>query len=77
MGTNNDVCHINEGYASFLVLARAYSFMVKHGVHFPPVLWATRAGNVFTTHTSVAAGFDGIDKSLSIDMPGGLRKGEP
>jgi hypothetical protein len=24
MGTNNDVCHIKEGHASFLVLARGY-----------------------------------------------------
>ncbi len=59
-----DVCHINEGHASFLVLARAISFMRKHEVSFSEALWATRAGNVFTTHTSVAAGLDSFDKSL-------------
>jgi starch phosphorylase len=64
MGIDVDVCHINEGHASFLVLSRAYSFMMKHKVHFSVALWATRAGNVFTTHTSVAAGFDSFDKSL-------------
>ena len=64
MDIDVDVCHINEGHASFLVLARAYSFMVKLRVPFSVALWATRAGNVFTTHTSVAAGFDSFDKSL-------------
>jgi starch phosphorylase len=46
------------------VLARAYSSMLKHKVPFSVALWATRAGNVFTTHTSVASGFDSFDKSL-------------
>ncbi len=64
MDIDVDVCHINEGHASFLVLARAYSFMMKHKVPFSVALWATRAGNVFTTHTSVASGFDSFDKSL-------------
>jgi glycogen phosphorylase len=64
MDIDIDVCHINEGHASFLVLARAYSFMVKHKLPFSVALWATRAGNVFTTHTSVASGFDSFDKSL-------------
>lgn len=59
-----DVCHINEGHASFLILARAISFMRKNKVSFSEALWATRAGNVFTTHTSVAAGLDSFDKSL-------------
>ena len=32
--------------------------MVQSGMTFWEALWATRAGNVFTTHTAVAAGFD-------------------
>jgi len=52
------VCHLNEGHAAFVVLERARSFMDRSGCTFQEALWATRAGNVFTTHTPVAAGFD-------------------
>jgi starch phosphorylase len=52
------VCHLNEGHAAFAVLARASTFANKTGQPFPVALWATRAGNVFTTHTPVAAAFD-------------------
>jgi starch phosphorylase len=34
MDIDIDVCHINAGHASFLMLARAYSFMMKHKVPF-------------------------------------------
>lgn len=64
MGIEVDVCHLNEGHASFAILARAYSFIKKTGQSFPVALWATRAGNIFTTHTPVAAGFDCFDQSL-------------
>jgi len=53
-----EICHLNEGHAAFAVLERARSFMQKTGKPFPVALWATRAGNVFTTHTPVTAGFD-------------------
>ncbi len=53
-----DVCHLNEGHAAFVVVERARRFMEQHRVSFREGLWATRAGNVFTTHTSVPAGFD-------------------
>jgi len=64
LGIEPDVCHLNEGHAAFVALARAYSFMQKTGRSFPEALWATRAGNVFTTHTAVAAGFDRYDSDL-------------
>lgn len=64
MGIKPDVCHMNEGHAAFVVLARAYSFMEEVGCSFPVALWATRAGNVFTTHTPVEAGFDRFERSL-------------
>ncbi|HWQ20403.1 MAG TPA: alpha-glucan family phosphorylase, partial [Methanotrichaceae archaeon] len=64
LGIDVDVCHMNEGHAAFVVLARAMSFMEKNGTSFQVALWATRAGNVFTTHTPVAAGFDSFDQSL-------------
>ena len=53
-----DVCHLNEGHAAFVTLERARSFMQENKVNFWEALWATKAGNVFTTHTPVAAGFD-------------------
>ncbi|MCX6678328.1 MAG: alpha-glucan family phosphorylase [Methanothrix sp.] len=64
LGIEPEVCHLNEGHAAFVVLARAYSFMKKTGCSLPAALWATRAGNVFTTHTPVEAGFDRFDRAL-------------
>lgn len=58
LGLDVEVCHLNEGHAAFVVLARARSFMQKEGVEFAEALTATRAGNVFTTHTPVDAAFD-------------------
>lgn len=63
-GLDVDVCHLNEGHAAFAVLERARSFMERTGVTFWDALWATRAGNVFTTHTPVAAGFDTFGPAL-------------
>ncbi|MBN9587439.1 MAG: alpha-glucan family phosphorylase [Alphaproteobacteria bacterium] len=53
-----EICHINEGHAAFAVIERARSLAVKAKLSFWQALWATRAGNVFTTHTPVAAAFD-------------------
>jgi glycogen phosphorylase len=53
-----EVCHLNEGHAAFVVLERARSYMQQSGLSFREALWATRAGNVFTTHTPVAVAFD-------------------
>jgi starch phosphorylase len=64
LGCEVEVCHLNEGHAAFLVVERARSFMQDHGVDFREALWATRAANVFTTHTSVAAGFDAFEPAL-------------
>jgi len=58
LGLDVEICHINEGHAAFAVLERAYQFMRRTGVSFPEAFWATRAGNVFTSHTPVDAGFD-------------------
>lgn len=64
LGIHPEVCHLNEGHTSFAVLERARSFMTATGQPFPVALWATRAGNVFTTHTAVAAGFDLFPRDL-------------
>ena len=64
LGLPVSVVHMNEGHAAFAALERARSFMRRERVTFREALWATRAGNVFTTHTPVAAGFDRFDPEL-------------
>lgn len=59
-----EICHVNEGHAAFAVIERARHLALKEGLDFWEALWATRAGNVFTTHTPVAAGFDRFHASL-------------
>ena len=58
LGIEPEVCHLNEGHAAFAVLERARRFMEDSGQRFDVALAVTRAGNLFTTHTPVAAGFD-------------------
>lgn len=58
LGLRPEVCHLNEGHAAFAVLERARNFMEETGQPFDAALAVTRAGNLFTTHTAVAAGFD-------------------
>jgi starch phosphorylase len=58
LGIQPEVCHLNEGHAAFAVLERARDFMEETGQSFESALAATRAGNLFTTHTAVPAGFD-------------------
>jgi starch phosphorylase len=60
-----EVCHLNEGHAAFAVLERARSYMVDHGQPFEEALSVTRAGNIFTTHTPVEAGFDRFAPDLA------------
>ena len=64
LGLRPEVCHLNEGHAAFAVLERARSFMEETGQSFEVALAATRPGNLFTTHTAVAAGFDRFDPAL-------------
>ena len=59
-----EVCHLNEGHAAFAVLERARNFMEETGQPFEVALAVTRAGNLFTTHTAVAAGFDRFPPTL-------------
>jgi len=64
LGIKPDVCHLNEGHAAFVVLERARNFMEENGRTFAVALAVTRAGNLFTTHTAVAAGFDRFAPAL-------------
>src|ERR1035441_631868 len=55
LGAKPEICHLNEGHAAFAVLERARNFMEETGQPFEAALAVTRAGNLFTTHTAVAA----------------------
>lgn len=59
-----EVCHLNEGHAAFATLERARHWMEKHACSFQAALETTRAGNLFTTHTAVPAGFDRFELDL-------------
>ncbi|MGA3178928.1 MAG: alpha-glucan family phosphorylase [Verrucomicrobiota bacterium] len=64
LGIKPEVCHLNEGHAAFAILERARDFMRENVQPFEVALAATRAGNLFTTHTAVAAGFDRFAPAL-------------
>jgi starch phosphorylase len=64
LGIKPEVCHLNEGHAAFAVLERARTFMEETGQPFEVALTVTRAGNLFTTHTPVDAGFDRFAPAL-------------
>jgi starch phosphorylase len=64
LGIQPEVCHLNEGHAAFAVLERAREFMEQANVPFDVALACTRAGNLFTTHTPVEAGFDRFSPEL-------------
>jgi len=52
------VCHMNEGHAAFMALERIRELRSAKNMTFDEAVEATRAGNVFTIHTSVRAGLD-------------------
>ncbi len=64
LGMSPEVCHLNEGHAAFAVLERAADYMQQTNQPFAAALSATRAGNLFTTHTPVEAGFDRFSPDL-------------
>ena len=71
LGIQPEVCHLNEGHAAFAVLERARSFMQETAQPFEVALAVTRAGNLFTTHTAVTAGFDRFAPALIEHYLGG------
>jgi starch phosphorylase len=64
LGMQPDVCHLNEGHAALAILERTRDFMQEAGQSFETALAVTRVGNLFTTHTAVAAGFDRFAPAL-------------
>jgi len=71
LGLQPEICHLNEGHAAFAVLERARNFMEETGQPFEVALAVTRSGNLFTTHTAVAAGFDRFAPALMEQYLGG------
>jgi starch phosphorylase len=58
MNIHPAVCHMNEGHSAFLALERIRRLIVEKGLSFSDASEAAAAGNLFTTHTPVPAGFD-------------------
>ena len=61
LGLQPTVCHMNEGHSAFLGPERARTLMEEFRVPYYEARQAAAAGNIFTTHTPVAAGFDRFD----------------
>lgn len=64
LGIEPEVCHLNEGHSALAALERIRLYAESHNTNFEEARWATRAGNVFTTHTPVTAGFDRFAPTL-------------
>ncbi len=58
------VYHMNEGHAAFLALERIRTLMEEKKLTFDEALVLASSGNVFTTHTPVAAGHDRFPPDL-------------
>jgi starch phosphorylase len=64
MGIKPSVCHMNEGHSAFLALERIRMIMQEKSLSFAEAREVAAAGNVFTTHTAVPAGFDKFSPDL-------------
>lgn len=64
LGIKPEVCHLNECHAAFVVLERTSKLMQEKKILFEEAFTITRAGNHFTSHTAVAAGFDCFSPSM-------------
>lgn len=64
LGIRPTVCHMNEGHSAFLGPERTRMLMQELGLPYYEARQVAAAGNIFTTHTPVAAGFDQFDTGL-------------
>jgi len=64
LGFKPTVYHMNEGHSAFLALERIRVLMETAQLSFEEAQLATRANNIFTTHTSVPAGIDLFETGL-------------
>lgn len=63
-GVKPTICHMNEGHSAFLALERIRRLMAEQGYSFATAREASIIGNIFTTHTPVAAGNDWFPADL-------------
>ncbi len=52
------VCHMNDGHSAFLCFEKIKILREKYNLDPKVAIEASAAGNIFTTHTPVPAGFD-------------------
>jgi glycogen phosphorylase len=64
LGIEPTVCHMNEGHSAFLALERIRMLMEELKLSFEQAKELAAAGNIFTTHTAVPAGFDKYSQEL-------------
>lgn len=64
LGAHPCAVHLNEGHTVFATLERIRELMEEEGLAFLEARQATAAGTLFTTHTSVPAGFDLFSRGL-------------
>ncbi len=64
MGLEPDVCHLNEGHAAFLSLARMEFLTKVKGLDLQTAYEVASRATVFTTHTPVAAG----NETFAVDL---------
>ena len=64
LGCEPAVCHMNEGHAGFLSLARIAHYVNDRGLDPDTALEVVWRSNIFTTHTPVPAGNEVFDINL-------------
>ncbi len=64
LGYDPQVCHMNEGHAAFLSLARVAHVMETRGLDADTAIEIVWRSNVFTTHTPVPAGNEVFELGL-------------
>jgi len=74
LGINYSACHMNEGHAAFLALARISELMKKYDISIEEAKEISRRSTVFTTHTPVPAGNETFKKDLIIPHLKALEK---
>lgn len=64
LGYDPAVCHMNEGHAAFLSLARINHLVKDKGIELNAAVEVAWNSNIFTTHTPVPAGNEVFDVDL-------------
>jgi starch phosphorylase len=64
LGHEPSVCHMNEGHAAFMSIARIEHLMKHHGLSLKQATEIVPRSSVFTTHTPVPAGNETFEVKL-------------